>query len=207
MEIEFLNPTDLIPYENNSRIHPEKQIEKLAESIKEIGIVLPILIDANNVIVAGHAVTLAAMKIGLSEIPCVRASHMTEAQVKAYIIFDNRVAEDASWDKEKLKIEMLSLRDRYGISLEKTGFENREILRLRMDVARSPKDEDEAPEEAGFVTSKIGDIWILGKNRIMCGSSTDKNSVEKLLAGSKPHLMVTDPPYGVNYDPEWRNRD
>ena len=205
LEIEYLPPSDLIPYENNPRVHPDSQIEKLAESVKEHGVVLPVLIDANNVIIAGHAIVKACLKLQLSEIPCVRASHLTEAQKRAYIIADNRLAEDSTWDKAKLKSEMLILRDEFGLELENTGFEKREIFRLKLDTVETPKDEDATPEEVKNPVSKIGDVWILGDHKIICGSCTDKDTVEKLLAGARPHLMVTDPPYGVKYNPNWRN--
>ena len=164
------------------------------------------LIDSGNVIIAGHAVVQACQQLGIDEIPCVRASHLTEAQTHAYILADNRLAEDSSWDKTILKTEMLKLRDDYGLELEDTGFETREILRLRMDVADEPKDEDATPEASPSVVSRDGDLWILGDHRLICGSSTDTETVKRLLAGSKPHLMVTDPPYGVDYDSEWRNK-
>ena len=206
IKIEYLSPSDLIPYEGNPRIHSDAQLEKLMASVREYGVVLPILIDENNVIISHHAVVTACLKLGLSEIPCVRASHLNEAQKRAYILADNRLAEDSTWDRSMLKTEMLKLRDDFGLELENTGFEKREILRLRLDTADTPKDEDAMPEEVKTPTSKIGDLWILGDHRLICGSSTDRDTVEKLLAGEKPHLMVTDPPYGVNYDPEWRNR-
>ena len=205
LKIEYISPDELSPYDGNPRIHTEQQIAKLKASIQEYGVVLPVLIDANNVIIAGHAVVTACKELELAEIPCVRASHLTEAQTRAYILADNRLAEDSSWDKSMLKTEMLKLRDEYGLELEHTGFEKREILRLRMDIADTPKDEDAMPEESKVVVSQLGDLWILGDHKIICGSSTDKDAVRKLLAGAKPHIMVTDPPYGVNYDPSWRN--
>ena len=206
LKIEQIPPDTLTPYEGNPRIHTEQQIAKLKASIQEYGIVLPVLIDTANVIIAGHAVVQACQQLGIEEIPCVRASHLTEAQTKAYILADNRLAEDSSWDTAMLKTEMLKLRDDYGLELEHTGFERREILRLRMDVADEPKDEDATPEESPSVVSREGDLWILGDHRLICGSSTDTETVSRLLAGSKPHLMVTDPPYGVNYDPAWRSQ-
>ena len=205
IEIEYLPPCELIPYDGNPRIHSDAQVEKLMASVKEYGVVLPVLIDEANVIISHHAVVTACLKLELPEIPCVRASHLTEAQKRAYILADNRLAEDSSWDKTMLKTEMLKLRDNYGLELEHTGFEKREILRLRLDTADEPKDEDAMPEEINNPVSKIGDVWILGDHRLICGSCTDKEIVEKLLAGERPHLMVTDPPYGVNYDPNWRN--
>ena len=205
MEIERIAPYELRPYEGNPRIHSEKQIEKLKASINEYGFVLPVLIDTNNIIIAGHAIVRASIELKLSEIPCVRAGHLTEAQIHAYILADNRLAEDSEWDKPKLKAEMLRLRDEYGLELEHTGFEKREILRLRMDIAEEPKDENAMPEPVSNPVTVPGDIWLLGDHRLICGSSTDKDTVQKLLAGAKPHLMITDPPYGVNYKPEWRN--
>ena len=205
LKIEHITAAELIPYENNPRIHTEQQIEKLKASIQEYGIVLPVLIDASNVILAGHALVQACRALEISEVPCVRASHLTEAQTRAYILADNRLAEDSSWDTSILKTEMLKLRDDYGLELEHTGFERREILRLRMDVADTPKDEDAMPDSEPEIVSRTGDLWILGDHRLICGSSTDKNTVQKLLAGAKPHLMVTDPPYGVEYNPEWRD--
>lgn len=205
LKIEHISPSELTPYEGNPRVHTEAQIAKLKASIQEYGIVLPVLIDASNVIIAGHAVVQACKELEIEELPCVRAAHLTEAQVKAYILADNRLAEDSTWDRVKLKTEMLRLRDDYGLELEHTGFEKREILRLRMDVAEAPKDEDAEPEASSVITSQPGDLWLLGEHRLICGSSTDKATVERLLAGTKPHLMVTDPPYGVNYNPEWRN--
>ena len=194
LKIEYLSVSELRPYEGNPRVHSEKQIKKLMSSIQEYGIVLPVLIDANNVIIAGHAVVTASLNLQISEIPCVRASHLNEAQKRAYILADNRLAEDSSWDRAILKAEMLKLRDDYGLELESTGFESREILRLRMDIAETPKDEDLLPEASENIISQPGDIWQLGEHRIICGSCTDHDTVKKLLQGEKPHLMITDPP-------------
>ena len=206
LKVEYISPSSLMPYDGNPRIHSDKQIQKLQASIQEYGVVLPVLVDAGNVIIAGHAVVRACENLSIPEIPCVRASHLTEAQKRAYILADNRLAEDSSWDKVMLKSEMLRLRDDYGVNLEGTGFEQREILRLRMDVAETPKDEDAPPEEVSNPVSQLGDLWLLGEHRLICGSCTDKNTVARVLAGVQPHLMVTDPPYGVNYDPDWRNK-
>ena len=147
IKIEFLPPSSLIPYEGNPRVHSDAQIDKLVASVREYGVVLPILIDENNVIISHHAVVAACLKLELSEIPCVRASHLTEAQKRAYILVDNRLAEDSTWDKAMLKTEMLKLRDDFGVKLENTGFEKREILRLKLDTIETPKDEDATPDE------------------------------------------------------------
>lgn len=135
LTVEYIPPSSLTPYDGNPRIHTDAQIQKLSASIQEYGVVLPVLVDAGNVIIAGHAVVRACEGLQIPEIPCVRATHLTEAQKHAYILADNRLAEDSSWDKVMLKAEMLKLRDDYGVNLEGTGFETREILRLRMDVA------------------------------------------------------------------------
>ena len=129
-ELEFIPPGTLIPYANNARKHPEKQIKKLMASLQEYGVVLPVLIDDSNGILAGHGVVEAASRLQLEAIPCVRASYLTEAQRRAYVLADNRLAEDSCWDPEVLKIEMLRLRDDFGVNLSSTGFESREILRL-----------------------------------------------------------------------------
>ena len=205
LKVDYLSPSELIPYEGNPRIHSEMQIEKLMSNIREFGVVLPVLIDENKVIISGHAVVTACKKLELAEIPCVSISHLNEAQKKACTIALNRLTEDSTWDKVKLKTEMLKLRD-LGLELTQTGFERREILRLRMDIADTPKDEDAVPEEVKNPVSRVGDVWILGDHRLICGSCTDKDTVDKLLAGAKPHLMITDPPYGVKYNPEWRNK-
>lgn len=206
LKVEYISPSALTPYDGNPRIHTDTQIQKLASSIQEYGVVLPVLVDAGNVILAGHAVVRACESLNIPEIPCVRASHLTESQKRAYILADNRLAEDSSWDKVMLKAEMLKLRDDYGVNLEGTGFETREILRLRLDTADTPKDEDTTPEAVSNPVSQPGDLWLLGEHRLICGSSTDPETVSKLLDGTRPHIMVTDPPYGVNYNPEWRSQ-
>ena len=206
LALEQLPPGDLVPMEGAPRVHPERQIEKLMDSIRNFGVVLPVLIDAGGGIIAGHAVVEAAVRLGVELVPCVRADHLTEAQRRAYALADNRLAEDASWDPVRLKAEMLRLRDGHGLQLADTGFEPRELLRLRLDVADAPGPEDAAPEPAEGAVTRPGDLWLLGEHRIICGSSTDADTVAALLDGERPHLMVTDPPYGVEYDPAWRNR-
>ncbi|GHV50370.1 methyltransferase [Synergistales bacterium] len=205
LDLEFIAPSELIPYANNARIHPESQIKRLMGSLLEYGLVIPILIDDRNVILAGHGVTEAALRIGLDAVPCVRASHLSEAQRRAFVLAANRLAEDSNWDMEIVKAEMLRLRDDFGVDLDKTGFTRREIVRLRLDQAGGFSDEDTVPDSSGEPVSLPGDIWQLGGHRIICGDSTDARIVERLYDGARPHLMVTDPPYGVKYDPSWRN--
>lgn len=204
-KLEFISPGALIPYANNARVHPEKQIKKLMASIEEYDIVLPVLIDDANGIIAGHGIVEAASRLGRETVPCLRASHLTEAQKRAYILADNRLAEDSHWDETSLKTEMLRLRDDFGLQLGVTGFENREVLRLRLDVIDTLGEEDAEVAEPDMIVSKPGDVWLLGEHRLICGSSTDADTVSRLLRDARPSLMVTDPPYGVNYDPSWRN--
>lgn len=206
IELEFINPDGLIPFANNARIHPESQIKRLMSSLREYGVVIPILIDDRNGILAGHGVVMAALRLALEVIPCVRASHLTEGQRRAFIIAANRLAEDSSWDKEILSAEMLCLRDDFGMDLGGTGFTPREIVRLRLDQQLGYADEEVLPEVKGEPVSMPGDLWVLGEHRLICGDSTDERVVDRLLGGARPHLMVTDPPYGVKYDPTWRHK-
>lgn len=196
---------DLIPYARNSRTHSDAQVGKIAASIREFGFLNPIIVDGQNGIVAGHGRVLAAQKMGLATLPCIEAAHLTEAQKRAYIIADNRLALDAGWDNEMLKVELTDLQAD-GFNLELTGFNLDEIAPFLVDKTDGLTDPDDVPEMPVDPVSMEGDIWVLGKHRIACGSSTDAHTVEAVLAGVKPHLMVTDPPYGVEYDPSWRNQ-
>ena len=200
-----IDPTELIPYVNNPREHPERQIKKIMSSLMEFGVRVPVLINAENMIIKGHAVVIAAVRLGLETIPCIRCEDLTPAQQRAYILMDNRCAEDSEWNKEKLAALMLELRDDYGIDLEITGFEKREILSLNLDNIGGLSPEDDLPKLDKKAISRPGDIWKLGDHRIICGDCTDPDTVNILLSGVRPHLMVTDPPYGVRYDPKWRN--
>ena len=202
---EDINPDLLIPYINNPHEHPEKQIKKIMSSLLEFGVCVPILINSENMIVKGHAVVIAASRLGLETVPCIRIEDLTPAQQRAYILMDNRCAEDAEWNKEKLAAVMLELRDDYGIDLEITGFEKREILSLQLDNIGGMTPEDELPKIERKAVSQSGDVWLLGNHRIICGDCTDPEVINKLLGDIRPHLMVTDPPYGVKYDPKWRN--
>jgi len=200
-----LIPTaDLIPYARNARTHSEAQVAKIASSIREFGFLNPVITDGKNGLVAGHGRVLAAKKLGLKEIPCLEASHLTDAQRRAYILADNRMALDAGWDNELLKIELGDLQG-LDFDLALTGFDLDEISALTTDATEGLTDPDEVPETPANPVTVLGDVWVMGKHRLMCGDSTVATDVEALLAGVKPHLMVTDPPYGVEYDPNWRN--
>lgn len=187
----------LIPYKNNARTHSDEQIEKIAKSMKEFGFINPILVDGNLNVIAGHGRILGAKKLGMKEVPCLFIENLTEEQKRAYIIADNRLAEDAGWDKELLKIELEDLKNmNFDITL--TGFEL-EDFDFSMDETEVIEDEfdETVPEEP---TSKKGEIYKLGKHFLMCGDSTDINDVEKLMNGVKADMLLTDPPYNVDYE-------
>lgn len=196
---------NLAPYARNSRTHSDEQIAKIAASIREFGFLNPVITDGKNGIIAGHGRVLAAQLLGLAELPCIEAAHLTEAQRRAYVIADNRIAIDAGWDNEMLKIELSELQG-LNFDLALTGFSLDEAAGLILGKTGGQTDPDEAPEPEALAVSQAGDIWQLGAHRIICGSSTDPATVAALLGDERPHLMVTDPPYGVNYDAAWRQR-
>ncbi len=186
----------LIPYRNNARTHSDEQVEKIAKSMREFGFINPVLVDGKFNIIAGHGRVLGAKKLGMKEVPCLFIEDLTEEQKRAYIIADNRLAEDAGWDKEMLKIELEELQNlNFDISL--TGFEM-DDFDFGMDETEVIEDEfdETVPEEP---KSKKGEIYKLGKHYLMCGDSTDINDVEKLMNGAKVDLFLTDPPYNVDY--------
>ena len=194
----------LIPYARNSRTHSEAQISQIAASIREWGWTTPVLIDEAEMIIAGHGRVLAARKLGLKEIPVMVATGWTEAQKKAYVLADNQLALNAGWDMDLLKVEMQEL-EGLDFDLDLIGFDEKMLAGLLNDPTEGETDPDDTPEPPVEPVSVLGDVWILGKHRIICGSSTDAHTVKTLLNGVKPHLMVTDPPYGVEYDANWRN--
>lgn len=184
----------LKPYERNARTHSAEQIEKIANSIKEFGFINPVLIDGDFGIIAGHGRVEGAKKLGMTEVPCLFVEDLTEEQKRAYIIADNKLAEDAGWDTDLLKLELGELADLdFDISL--TGFSLDDLDEL----SDEPKEvtEDEAPEvdEENEPITKLGDIWQLGNHRLMCGSSLLQTDIDKLLGGVKCELTFTDPPY------------
>lgn len=203
-EIVARNVEELIPYARNARTHSDAQVAQIAASIREFGWTNPILLDGQSGIIAGHGRLLAARKLGMSEVPCIELAGLTETQRKAYILADNKLAMNAGWDDEMLRLELgdLAAMD-FDTSL--IGFSDEEMLGLNPVCAEGLTDEDEVPEATVDPVTKIGDVWILGKHRIVCGDCTDPLVVDKALNGVTPHLMVTDPPYGVEYDAGWRN--
>ena len=188
---------ELIPYSRNSRTHSDAQVAQVAASIREFGFMNPVLVDAENNIIAGHGRVLAARKLGLEEVPCVLHDHLTETQRKAYILADNRLALNAGWDDDLLRIELDELGE-LGFDLELTGFSLDEIDELQIEeIEDGLTDEDAVPELADEPVSVLGDVWLLGKNRLMCGDSTSIDAVEKLMDGQKADMVFTDPPYNV----------
>jgi DNA modification methylase len=197
--------SELIPYARNSRTHSEAQVAQIAASIKEWGFTTPILIDADGQVIAGHGRLLAAQKLGLDQVPTMTAVGWTEAQKKAYVIADNKLALNAGWDEQMLAIEMGDLLGA-GFDLGLTGFGSDELAALFPQVAEGLTDEDAVPEVPAQPVTVEGDVWLLGRHRLMCGDSTSADAVSKLMAGQKPNTMVTDPPYGVKLDQSWRDK-
>ena len=204
-ELDRRMVSEVIPYASNSRTHSEEQVTAIAASIKEFGFTNPVLIDEGNGIIAGHGRVLAAKKLGLTEVPVIVLSHLTEAQRKAYVIADNKLALNAGWDLELLSIEMRGLNDA-GFDLNLIGFSADEIANLLVEKTDGLTDPDDVPELSDVAVTKAGDVWRLGKHRLMCGASHVATDVNKLLNEVEPHLMVTDPPYGVEYDANWRDK-
>lgn len=199
------NIKELIPYARNSRTHSDAQVASIAASIQEFGFTNPVLIGDDNVLIAGHGRLLAAQKLKINTVPCVIISGLTENQRKALVLADNRLALDAGWDNEMLKLELEELQEA-DYALELTGFSEEEIAKLlNPEEVTGLTEPDETPELQEVVVTQLGDIWCLGNHRLRCGSSTVATDVESLLDGVSPHLMVTDPPYGVEYDPTWRD--
>ena len=194
----------LVPYARNARTHSPEQVDQIAASIREWGWTVPVLLDEQDGIIAGHGRVLAAKKLGLADVPCMVARGWSEAQRRAYILADNKLTLNAEWDSELLKIELGDLQG-LNFDLALTGFSLGELGDIMADRTAGLTDPDEAPEPPAEPATVLGDVWLLGKHRLVCGDSTTVESVDKALNGVKPHLMVTDPPYGVDYDPNWRN--
>lgn len=197
--LEIVKIDALIPYARNSRTHSDAQVAQIAASIKEFGFTNPVLIDVGGGIIAGHGRVLAARKLNMSEVPCIRLEHLTEAQRRAYVIADNRLALNSGWDTEMLKVEFADLQE-LGFDLELTGFDLDEIKELLAPVGTEGlTDPDDVPELPETPITVPGDIWVMGKHRLMCGDSTSIDSVEALMAGQKADMVFTDPPYNIDY--------
>lgn len=192
---------ELIPYARNARTHSSAQITQIAASIKEFGFLAPIVIAEDNTILCGHGRFYAAQKLGLKKIPCVKESHLTKAQKRAYIIADNKLSINAGWDDELLAVELSDLQGE-GVDLSITGFDEKELADLFDDKSKSDVEDDgydlsAALEKAAFV--QRGDIWTVGRHRLMCGDATSTDDVAALMGGKRANLLLTDPPYGVSF--------
>ncbi len=193
--------SDLIPYVNNARTHSPEQVMKIRSSLREFGFINPVIIDADKNVIAGHGRLMAAKEEGITEVPCVLVDYLTEAQKKAYILADNRLAMDAGWDEEMLKIEIEALQaESFDVNL--IGFDAKEIADLFADDNKSDVEDDDfdlnaALEKASFV--ERGDVWHVGRHTLMCGDATSTEDVNTLMGDKKANLIVTDPPYGVSF--------
>ena len=199
-EMQLISIDKLVPYVNNARTHSAEQILKLRSSLREFGFVNPIIIDREFNVIAGHGRLMAAKEEGIEEVPCVFVDYLTDAQKKAYILADNRMAMDAGWDEELLKIEMEELQN-LGYDLEFTGFDEKELADLfgvdDKEVKEDEFDLTDALEKAAFV--ERGDVWFVGKHKLMCGDATSSEDVAKLMEDKKANLILTDPPYNVAF--------
>ena len=199
MKIEQRLVTSLIPYINNSRKHSDEQVAQIAASIKEFGWTNPILIDGDNGLIAGHGRLLAARKLGMDKVPVIELAHLSEIQKKALIIADNKLALNSDWDNELLTIELKDLIDQdFDVTL--LGFDSTEIDALInvIDGTDGLTDEDAVPNVPVNPVTVLGDVWLLGNHRVMCGDSTSIDAVEKLMDGQKADMVFTDPPYGID---------
>jgi DNA modification methylase len=188
----------LVPYARNSRTHSDAQVAQIAASIKEFGFTNPVLIDGGGGIIAGHGRVMAARSMKIDTVPCIRLGHLTDAKKRAYIIADNKLAMNAGWDNEMLALELGEIGE-LGFDLDLTGFTADEIAALMPEqIEPGLTDEDVVPEVPEQPVTVLGDVWILGNHRLMCGSSTVLHDIEKLMNGVSPDCIHTDPPYGMN---------
>ena len=201
-EMKMVSTSKLIPYVNNARTHSQEQVNKLRGSLREFGFINPVIIDADYNVIAGHGRLMAAKEEGIEEVPCVLVDYLSEAQKKAYILADNRYAQDAGWDEELLRLEIESLEGMdFDVSL--TGFNEDEIADLFADSEGTGAEDDDfdlsdALEQAAFV--ERGDVWVVGRHRLMCGDATSPEDVATLMDGKKANLIITDPPYNVAFE-------
>jgi ParB-like chromosome segregation protein Spo0J len=200
-QIEHWPLNKLIPYIRNPRTHSEAQIAQIAASIAEFGFLNPILVDTGAGIIAGHGRLRAARKLDLPKVPVIVLDHLTESQKRAYVIADNRLAENAGWDEELLRVELAALAEE-NFHVPLTGFDDEDLARLlaQQEAAAGLTDEDAVPElQPGQVTI-AGDLWMLGNHRLLCGDATIQTDVERLMASESVDLIFTDPPYNVDYE-------
>ena len=211
LQVESIPLDRVLPYAANARTHPDEQIAQIAASIAEFGFNVPVLLDDAGVLIAGHGRVLAARRLGLDAVPAIRLGHLSEAQVRAYRLADNQIALNSGWDESLLAAELRALRTD-AVDLGVLGFDQGTLDRLlaetgiALDDASAAEAADEpAPEPPAEPVTRPGDLWLLGPHRLLCGDATDAADVARLLDGARPHLLASDPPYGVEYDPSWRN--
>lgn len=198
VEIIFKPTRGLTPNARNARTHSERQIQKIANSIKKFQFLNPVIIDAKGEIIAGHGRVLGAQKLGLESVPCIVADHLTDAEKRAYMLADNRIAEEAGWDDDLLKVELGELFD-LGFDLSFTGFDVDEVDGFVRANRGDSEIDDAVPDAPVTPVSQLGDVWICGDHRVMCGDSTDLEQINLLMIGAKADMVFTDPPYGVSY--------
>lgn len=199
IQIEMVAIADMHAYENNPKTHPKHQVELLKASITEYGWTTPVLLDKDNVVIAGHGRLEAALHLGMTEAPAVRLEHLTPEQARAYRIADNRLTEMGGWDEHLLAAELEELISA-DFDTDLTGFAEEEVGKL---LEPDPTEDAAAPDPPAEPSTKPGDLWILDRHRLICGDSTDAETVARVLDGEKPNLMVTDPPYGVELKPPY----
>ena len=207
-KINWLLGEDLIPYARNARTHTEEQVTKLAASIREFGFNNPVLVDPDSTIIAGHGRVLAAKKLGMDKVPVISLSHLTEAQKKAFIIADNRMALDAGWDEEMLSLELKELDEEFEFDLSLTGMDAKELeLALSDELDEEPPEAkmDKADELQEKWNVERGQLWEIGNHRLYCGDATSKEDVERLMGGDKVGVVYADPPYGMGLDTDYSN--
>ena len=200
-KVERRKVVDLIPYARNSRTHSDEQVGQIAASIKEWGWTVPVLIDPDGGLIAGHGRILAAQKLGITDVPCMVAEGWTDAQKQAYIIADNKLALNAGWDDAMLKVELGEL-DALDFDLSLTGFGTDELAAFFVEETEGLTDEDVVPDAPEVPVTVEGDVWLLGRHRLMCGDSTSIDAVERLMDGQKAALLHADPPYGMGKESE-----
>lgn len=203
--VEYRAAASLTPYAANARTHDAAQVAQIAASMREFGFTNPILIDPKGGIIAGHGRLLAAQQLGWDHVPVIVLHGLTATQCRAYVLADNKLALNAGWDANLLRTELEALQiDGFDLSL--AGFGEDELAGLLATGTAGLTDPDDAPEPQADVVSVLGDVWLLGKHRLVCGDSTTAEAVDAALGGVRPHLMVTDPPYGVEYHADWRDK-
>lgn len=204
LAVRYVAVGDIIPAARNARTHSAAQVVQLVRSIQEFGWTNPLLVDERGVIIAGHGRLEAAKQLALPEVPTIALTGLSAAQKRALALADNQLALNAGWDEELLRLELSEL-DSAEFDLSLVGFSDEQLTDILSPGVVGLTDADDVPDLPVNPVTRLGDVWLLGKHRLVCGDSTEAAAVELALAGAKPHLMVTDPPYGVDYDANWRN--